>query len=759
MRIIFEEHQYQASEVQEVLADICVLQDVEKMVSVNYVGYFYNSRLNDCVFILPKVLLTDKKADEDESVPEEYILDEGRKIDPVAIMHPDGQNGNLSKEYRKFIYEFSIWIYRALCVYRKSVPDSKAIYYKQLPQEGRGRKHQANTLLDIILSMIRFNRENQNFFLFTIKNIHAGNNKINWTRTIARNQALMQNDSPIYLEPTNKKRKVNFDEELFIIFFSILRYLNDTYGFKIPINCNYELLPKNVFEQYIHANRGKKQLLSLKYKYFSDKALELWNLCYAFFDQSHQLNINTDQKEYLLAKNFNIVFEAIIDDLIGDPREQIPSGLKDQYDGKRVDHMYRDVALTAEGENKNLIYYIGDSKYYKLGHDLGRESVYKQYTYARNVIQWNINLFLDDDKDLDLKERKERNEDRQQYKDIRLRGSNEEDLTEGYNILPNFFISAFVDKNRKYDAGDDNLKNHIIVRNGKKVHNTYISYQFTNRLFDRDTLVLSHYDVNFLYVIYLYARGRNGEKLWWKNKVRETFRKEIRQVIESKFEFRAMTPHRVGVDKEYIKTHFQNVLGKIYTPYKNKKYYSLALDRTDPEGNNDKLLEELRRYFYVTDEIKLGEDPSVKLDTMIQNEDVEIRFVSNVGLSDDMDSRCVLTGYIGKNEVNYCDFEIHKAKSYDMRYLPSSNLLSVKYFLPMVGGFIDGMYKVSKISLRTKTVQAEDDSSQTIEKVFIHFDFDKDYIKFGDNKILVFKEYLGSGQLHTLKKIMDLYFK
>jgi hypothetical protein len=367
-------------------------------------------------------------------------------------------------------------------------------------------------------------------------------------------------------------------------------------------------------------------------------------------------------------------------------------------------------------------------------------------------------LFLDDDNSVVAKEKKERAEDRQKYKDIRLRGDGKTDITEGYDVLPNFFISAFVDKDRKYDAGDNNLKNHIVVRNGKKVHNTYISYQFTNRLFDRDTLVLSHYDVNFLYVIYLYARGRNGEKLWWKNKVRETFRKEIRQVIESKFEFRAMTPLRVGVDKEYIKTHFQNVLGKIYTPYKNKEYYSLALDRTDPEGNNDKLLEELRRYFYVTDEIKLGEDPSVKLDTMIQNEDVEIRFVSNVGLSDDMDSRCVLTGYIGKNEVNYCDFEIHKAKSYDMRYLPSSNLLSVKYFLPMVGGFIDGMYKVSKISLRTKTVQAEDDSSQTIEKVFIHFDFDKDYIKFGDNKIFVFMEYLGSGQLHTLKKIMDLYF-
>ena len=757
MRIIFEEHQYKASDVQDVLADICTLQDVEKMVSVNYVGYFYNSRLNDCVFILPKVLLSDKKKDDDESVPKEYIIDESRKIDPVSIMHPDGQKKNLSKEYRKFIYEFSIWIYRALCVYRKNATNSKAIYYKQLPLVGRGKKHQANTLLDIILSMIRFNRENQNFFLFTIKNIHSGNNKIYWTRTIATSQALMQNDSPIYLQPTNKKRKINYEEELFVIFFSILHYLNDTYGFKIPINCNYELLPKNVFEQYISANRGKKQLLSLKYKYFSDKAIQLWDLCYAFFEHAHQLCIDTDQKEYLLAKNFNIVFEAIIDDLIGDPRDQVPSGLKDQYDGKRVDHMYRDVALTAEGENKNQIYYIGDSKYYKLGHDLGRESVYKQYTYARNVIQWNINLFLDDDKELDSKERKERNEDRQRYMDIRLRGS-KEDLTEGYNILPNFFISAFVDKNRKYDAGDDNIKNHIIERNGEMVHSTYISYQFANRLFDRDTLILSHYDVNFLYVIYLYARGRIGEKLWWKNKVRDIFRKEIRQVIESKFEFRAMIPHRQDVDKEYIKTHFQNVLGKIYTPYSNKEIYSLALDRTDPEGNNDKLIEELKQYFYVTDEIRLGKNPGDELKALMANEAIEFQSVSQIGLAEDMDSRCVITGYIGRSEINFDDFENHRAKSFDMKFLPSINLLSVKYFLPMVSGCMDGMYKVSKISLKTKKIQVEDEPSLSIEKVFIHFDFEKEYIKFGDNKIAVFKEHLGSGQLHCLKNVIDLYY-
>lgn len=80
MRIVFEEHQYQASDVHEVLHGICALQDVEKMVSVNYVGYFYNSRIHDCVFILPKVLLTDKKKDEEDTVPNEYILDGNKKL-------------------------------------------------------------------------------------------------------------------------------------------------------------------------------------------------------------------------------------------------------------------------------------------------------------------------------------------------------------------------------------------------------------------------------------------------------------------------------------------------------------------------------------------------------------------------------------------------------------------------------------------------------------------------------------------------------
>ena len=54
MRIIFEEHQYPANVVEDVLDGITNLRDVEGKVSVNYVGYYYNPKLKDCVFILPK---------------------------------------------------------------------------------------------------------------------------------------------------------------------------------------------------------------------------------------------------------------------------------------------------------------------------------------------------------------------------------------------------------------------------------------------------------------------------------------------------------------------------------------------------------------------------------------------------------------------------------------------------------------------------------------------------------------------------------
>ena len=571
MRILIEEYQYEVAAIKDVLHGIDPLTNIEGKVSIHYVGYYYNSLLKDCVFILPKVLLLggESPSDGPELVFGKY------KPEDIANL---GENNPLSQQERDFIYKFAVWIYRAIVVYKNDKQnDSSIIYHAQIAQVDKGQRRLSNTYLDILLSLIQFNRENQNFFFFILKNLHSGFNKINWTRTISTTTAIVQKNRPIYLNPVNKKRKINFDEELLVIFFSILNYIGDTYGFSKEINCQFDLIKGKQFETYLKGY-GKTRLLQIKYKYFSDKALELWRLCFAFFDESRQIFINTEQKEYLLVKNFYIVFEAIIDELIGD--KPLPDGMsRKQEDGKIVDHLFSAPSLI-DGEAKQT-YYIGDSKYYKIGHELTSESVYKQYTYARNVIQWNLDIF---------------NVGGTTESGVRLR----DDVTEGYNIIPNFFISAKMDM--KFDYSNDGIDKTDRKKNKHK------QVQFKNRLFDRDTLLLFHYDVNFLFVLSLYARDNISQKAKWKQEVRDKFRREIQEWLQMDYDFYAMRA-RPGVNgKEYIRHNFKEVVGKVYAPFKDERTYSLALDNSDPEGNNEAIKAALSEFFYV-EPCRLGQNP------------------------------------------------------------------------------------------------------------------------------------------------------
>lgn len=575
MRILIEEYQYNVSDVHDVLYGIDPMENVEGKVSIHYVGYYYNPLLGDCVFILPKVLLRDVDGKE---------LAFG-KYQPYDIINPEGQE-KLTKEERDFLYGFAVWIYRAIVVYKNDKSnDSTIVYQKMINQVGGSSKRKSNTFLDILLSLIQFNKDNKSFFFFVLKNLHSGLNKINWTRTISTTSAIIQGGDAIYLNPVNKKRKINFDEELLVIFFSILNYIGDTYGFPKEINCNFDLIKGKQFEKY-RSGYGKVRLNQIKYKYFSDKALQLWKLCYAFFDKSHHIYVNTSQKEYLLVKSFHIVFEAIIDALVGD--NPLPDGMdKKQEDGKIVDHLFTAKSLIND-ESSNT-YYIGDSKYYKMGNELGKESIYKQYTYARNVIQWNLDIF---------------NSGRKPESGIKLR----DDETEGYNIIPNFFISATMDEKFRYAIDG--------IKETDRKNNRYISKQFQNRLFDRDTLLLFHYDVNFLFVVALYGRNGQGEKKVWRDKVRKMFRKEIQQMLNSKFDFYAVTAKEGVSGVEYIQDHFQQLLGKIFTPYDDRgtqRYYSLALDNGEQfAGENATILSQLKDSFYVVP-CKLGDDPKTLL--------------------------------------------------------------------------------------------------------------------------------------------------
>ena len=656
MRIIIEEHKYAAADVKEVLKGIDALENVEGYVSVNYVGYFYNTDkdVRDCVFILPKVLLEDVDG-------KELVFG---KYHPEEIINLDAHNP-LTQQEKDFIYEFAVWIYRAIVVFHNDKRNKTSIvYHKKIAEVGKGGKHLSNTFLDILLSLVQFNKDNQDFFFFVLRNIHAGFNKINWNRTIATTPAIIQDSNAVYLRTVNKKRQINFDEELLVIFFSILNYIHEHYGFPVDINCNFELITGRQFKVYLNG-LGKMRLKQIKYKYFSDKALQLWDLCYAFFDTARQIYVSTEQKEYLLVKNFNIVFESIIDELVGD--RNIPAGLKEQDDGKRIDHMFSYQGLTTHQEDKP-IYYIGDSKYYKRGNKIGKESVYKQFTYARNVIQWNLNLFMNDDR-----EDEELQYDKKNFGNVpKLR----DDVTEGYNVIPNFFISARLNKELSY-------RDEVEITDKQKTH--FSNSHFENRLFDRDTLLICHYDVNFLYVISLYARNNSLQKNAWKKQVRDKFRTEIQRMLTEQYSFYAMQAHPNVDSKKYLKEHFQQTLGKIFTPFGNNEIFSLALDKSDPEGNNEELLAELRKHFFVV-ENGIGLNPEPMIEKVVEIEGAKYSATA-------LDDSLVLVGCVRTsnqmdwvlNESKY-NIRIDTGEHRDGAVAPDGKFFNVKHLLLYMEG-------------------------------------------------------------------------
>ena len=202
------------------------------------------------------------------------------------------------------------------------------------------------------------------------------------------------------------------------------------------------------------------------------------------------------------------------------------------------------------------------------------------------MIQWNLNLFLN-----------ERVEDAALRKEHPIY---RDELTEGYNIIPNFFISAKMDEKLSYA---DN------VSATDRKQNVFLSRHFKNRLFDRDTLLVYHYDVNFLYVVSLYARENAHQKAQWKQKVRELFREKIQEALKEKYAFYAMTP-KPGVNhEEYLRRNFQELLGKVFRPFDDTQYLSLALDSKE---DNTALLAKLQQNYYVV-ACPLGTNPKTVL--------------------------------------------------------------------------------------------------------------------------------------------------
>lgn len=559
MRIFFEGAKYKS----EFMTDIesWMYYNTQGGLSFKYLGYYLPEGKSEPVVILPKVFL-DENGKFLKKNPSEFV-DIKEAIEKIEKGKTELPQGLSLQQLQDTIMGISTWIYRSIAHYIERVSESE-ITEESHAQNVISKKDEGSsaTYLDTILQLFRFAKDHKNLFAFITNVNRQHRNKIVWNKTIKKSLPLIQDGAPIYMDLYSKKKVMDFDEELLKLFFSTLEYLKKTFSFDYDSTFNYETYRPTQIEQMLNGGRGTRLLRSIRYKYFSDDMVQLWELLFAYFDKAEKIKSHRNSSELLLVRDYDRVFEDMIDQLIGDD-----DPLRNQKDGKIIDHIYKENDLL----DSNNVYYIADSKYYLDKNDLSSESIYKQYTYAKNIIQYNIDLFNDP------KNTKKEWPDGLRYRD---------ELTEGYNITPNFFIRGTVNTDKTDEARNNYINNTKDLKlervskdkDGKSWDGFRKNIHYENRLFDRDTLPTQEYTINFMFVLAAYVS--NSRNCSCRDAIRAQFKKELTDVINKKYNFYTMTCKPGCVLKEEVDKWFKKLNGKIFRLSEDDGQIILALEKS-----------------------------------------------------------------------------------------------------------------------------------------------------------------------------------
>lgn len=540
MRIYFEDYSYARHLTEDYFGGMW--QAVDDKVKTRYVGYVYNrDKYDGPIFILPKALLLKREGT--------YTFLGIPKAAPEKIIDLESvENPLYGSDIIGEISGFSIWVHQVI---RRFYDENKR---SNIIKEAEFRRSSANTssgkkdLLSAAMQLVDFFKEHDTIFTTITKENHSGNNNTSWQRTISRTRPYIDQSTqePMYVQTVNKKKELDTNEKLIILFYSVLNYLKKEYHLKINLgDLIYPIQSVRKIAAMVSDGITPKEIKGNKNSYFRQDLRELWKLLDVFF----KYNSTTDEqkRDLLVVGNFHIVFEAMIDKLLSD--KDIPEKLKYQNDDKIVDHIYLDRSLTGGDSN---IYFIGDSKYYKDAHDITGVPLYKQFTYARNAIQYNVEkLYLEEAVGVEKL-------NKLRYRDsipLDMKYSGEElqrfrdSLTEGYNVTPNFFIRNGV------PDGQINYADHRLTPNDKLKDN--IQKQFEDRLFDRDTLILREYYINIFFVMRAYATDED-----WSDELHAIIREDLIANLNRKYNFYRIRPKENPVP--FVWTHFHELIGKAY---------------------------------------------------------------------------------------------------------------------------------------------------------------------------------------------------
>lgn len=548
---------------------------------LEYIGYIFvtSDKYSGPVFILPKSFLAVDVSDPEKR---ETLLGESGLL-PEQIFDTDKDDNILTLTGREtFLPELSLWLFRAMVRFREDCKKEKdhenlEKLYQLTPQDDSRDRD----FLSTAIRLIDFLSDHRNLFTQIHKINNSGRAAIDWNKTI-RKYPYIKEGKPYYLDLQIKDKAINIDEELIILYYSVLRYLKDKFHFPITLgDIPYELLSPSEIQRYLDTGVGKRKMRDIKGKYFRDDLRTLWTLLDAFFTFNYSRDDKCPRKEALAVKEFDAVFEKMVDRLIGDTSKL--AALKNQKDGKLIDHIYMDKSLIGKDSN---IYYIGDSKYYSDSHDIEGVPLYKQFTYARNAIQYNIDQYY-------LKHKANPNAIRYRDKD-----------TEGYNVTPNFFVRPKI----KSDILDFDTPSFRASDNQPKPNK-----HFEDRLFDRDTLLLREYEINLIFLIAAYGSYEDH----WATSIRTTIREDMLQFLTDTYNFFKIQPKDISIYSQnglvgtipFVRYFHSIIAGKAYKERDDADEIYLAFERT-PQGERDSA--------EVLDEIKYAVEDQAALTTPIE---------------------------------------------------------------------------------------------------------------------------------------------
>lgn len=596
MKIYIEESEYEISDLKKSFGDDESFFTKKKdKYFINHVGYYHkintsdNLKSSSVVYMLPKVFKL------------QYDL-----FERFNLLESEGKSPSIKSQDNLWARKLIVYFYRGLKEYKNRITNS-TYFESRNEQESLDLKSSSGkeeyTFMDLYLAFSKFYIKHRNTILFKhIQDVSNQARKPKWEKTIKKSLPIMnQKKQPIYIEIRNRKKVVDVEEDLITIFVSIIHSFDKEFGLEFKIDSIYKIYKGAAFNKL--CKNGLVKLRKIKHKYFSDVMKGMYNLCEMYFKKKETALANK-KPDYLAVNKYNQVFEDMIDKLLvnNDYEEEDEYGLtlkdlKKNQDGKIIDHVYIDVSLIKNRFNEDKIYFIADSKYYSPEEKNEGEkeikkakgkALYKQFTYAKNLTQFNIDIF----------NRKGGNSD------VKIR---DKDVSEGYDIIPNFFIYGYL-----IDKAD--YKNIGLKLSSINDPEKLIKFHWDDRVFDRDTLFVQHHNINFLYVLKAYT-SKNTETInrisdEIKSYLKRSFINFINDENQSGFKFYMIRFLKKEQLTTFVYNDFKKLNGKCYSFELKDKTHILIIGIHIKDLEFKRFLEKIKSIDLNKYEYKFGDNPN-----------------------------------------------------------------------------------------------------------------------------------------------------